>query len=159
DRLYAAVVQSVSDPIITKTLDGRITGWNRSAERMFGFTADEAIGQSIGIIVPAWLQEEIERILERSGRGENVDHYETVRCTKDGRLLDVRLSISPIKAPSGEIIGAAKIVHDMTEQRFAERRFQIAVEACPSGILMIDATGAIVMVNAELERQFGYDRS
>jgi PAS domain S-box-containing protein len=159
DRLYAAVVQSVSDPIITKTLDGRITGWNHAAERLFGFTAEEAIDQPIGIIVPAGFQEEIDHILERSARGERIDRYETVRCTKDGRLLDVWLSITPIRAPSGEIMGAAKIVRDITEQRFAERKFQLAVEACPSGILMIDAAGAIAMVNAELERQFGYDRS
>src|SRR6266700_7497065 len=96
DWLYAAVVQSVSDAIITKTLDGKITGWNRAAERLFGFTADEAIGQPIGIIVPSERHDEIDRLLERSARGEYVNHYETVRRTKDGRLLDVSLIISPI---------------------------------------------------------------
>jgi PAS domain S-box-containing protein len=89
DRLYAAVVQSVSDAIITKTLDGKITGWNRAAERLFGFTAEEAIGQSIEIIVPPECCDEIDRLLERSAKGEQVDHFETVRRTKDGRLLDV----------------------------------------------------------------------
>ncbi len=159
DRLYAAVVQSVSDAIITKTLDGKITGWNRAAERLFGFTADEAIGQSIGIIVPSERHDEIDRLLERSANGEYINHYETVRRTKDGRLLDVSLSISPIIARSGESIGAAKIARDITEQKFIERKFELAVESCPSGILMIDASGMIVLVNAELERQFGYDRS
>jgi len=159
DRLYAAVVQSVSDAIITKTLDGKITGWNRAAERLFGFTADEAIGQPIGIIVPSERHDEIDRLLERSANGEYINHYETVRRTKDGRLLDVSLSISPIIARSGESIGAAKIARDITEQKFIERKFELAVESCPSGILMIDASGLIVLVNAELERQFGYDRS
>ena len=159
DRLYAAVVQSVSDAIITKTLDGKITGWNRAAERLFGFTADEAIGQPIGIIVPSERHDEIDRLLERSANGEYINHYETVRRTKDGRLLDVSLSISPIIARSGESIGAAKIARDITEQKFVERKFELAVESCPSGILMIDASGTIVLVNAELERQFGYDRS
>jgi PAS domain S-box-containing protein len=159
DQLYAAVVQSVSDAIITKTLDGRITGWNRAAERLFGFSAAEAIGQSIGIIVPPECRDEIERLLERSAKGEYVDHYETIRRTKDGRILDVSLSVSPIRARSGESIGAAKIVRDITAQKFVERKFELAVEACPSGILMIDASGIMQLVNAELERQFGYDRS
>jgi PAS domain S-box-containing protein len=159
DRIYAAVVQSVSDAIITKTLDGKITGWNRAAERLFGFTAEEAIGQSIGIIVPPECSDEIDRLLERTAKGEYVDHYETIRLTKDGRRLDVSLSVSPIKAQSGESIGAAKIVRDITEQKFIERKFELAVEACPSGILMIDTSGTVVLVNAELERQFGYDRS
>jgi PAS domain S-box-containing protein len=159
NRLYAAVVQSVRDAIITKTLDGRITGWNRAAERMFGFTAEEAIGQPIDIIVPPELHDETERLLKGSALGESVDHLETVRCTKDGRLLDVSLSISPVRAPSGAIIGAAKVARDLSEQRLAERKFQLAVEACPSGILMIDMSGKIVLVNAELERQFGYDRA
>jgi PAS domain S-box-containing protein len=159
DQLYAAVVQSVSDAIITKTLDGKITGWNRAAERLFGFTAEEALGQSIEIIVPPELCDEIDHLLERSANGEHVNHFETVRRTRDGRLLDVSLSVSPIRARSGESIGAAKIVRDITEQKLTARKFELAVEACPSGILMIDASGTIVLVNAELERQFGYDRS
>jgi PAS domain S-box-containing protein len=159
DWLYAAVVQSVSDAVITKSLDGKITGWNRAAERMFGFTAGEAIGQSIGIIVPPECRDEIDRLIEHSAKGDYVDHYETIRRTKDGQILDVSLSVSPIRSQSGESIGAAKIVRDITEQKFIERKFELAVEACPSGILMIDGSGIIVLVNAELERQFGYDRS
>ncbi|WP_423956905.1 sensor histidine kinase [Bradyrhizobium sp.] len=159
DQVYAAVVQSVGDAIVTKALDGKITGWNRSAERMFGFSADEAIGRSIDMIVPPDLQGETAHLLERTAAGESIDRYETVRCAKDGRLLDVSLSISPVRTQSGTIIGAAKVVRDLTEQRFAERKFQLAVEACPSGILMIDAAGVIALANAELERQFGYPRS
>jgi PAS domain S-box-containing protein len=159
DRLYAAVVRSVSDAIISKTIDGTITGWNRAAERLFGYTSDEAIGQSIDIISPSDRRDEVARILETVGRGEHIEHYETVRLSRDGRLLDVSLSVSPVRAPSRDIIGAAEIVHDITDQKFAERKFELAVEACPSGILMIDSSGAIVLVNAELERQFGYDRS
>jgi len=159
DQFYAAVVRSVRDAIVTKALDGTITGWNRAAERLFGYTADEAIGRSIDIIVPPERRDEIARIVESTARGEHVDHYETIRLSRDGRRLDVSLSISPVRSPTGEIIGAAKIVRDITDQRFAERKFELAVEACPSGILMIDSSGAIMLVNAELERQFGYDRS
>jgi len=159
DQLYAAVVRSVSDAIISKTLDGTVTGWNRAAERLFGYTADEAIGQSIDLIIPADRLDEATRIMECVRGGEHLDHHETIRRSRDGRLLDVSLSVSPIRSPSGEIIGAANIVHDITDQKYAERKFELAVEACPSGILMIDSSGAIMLVNAELERQFGYDRS
>jgi PAS domain S-box-containing protein len=142
DRFYADVVQSVGDAIITKTFDGRITSWNRAAERLFGFTAEEAIGQSIGIIVPPGCRDEIDRLLERSAKGEHVDHFETVRRTKDGRLLDVSLSVSPIKARSGKSIGAAKIVRDITGRKQAE----VAVEA---------QNAQLRRSNAELE-QFAY---
>ena len=153
------MVRSVSDAIISKTLDGTVTGWNRAAERLFGYTADEAIGQSIDLIIPADRLDEATRIMECVRGGEHLDHHETIRRSRDGRLLDVSLSVSPIRSPSGEIIGAANIVHDITDQKYAERKFELAVEACPSGILMIDSSGAIMLVNAELERQFGYDRS
>jgi PAS domain S-box-containing protein len=159
DRLYAAVVRSVSDAIITKTLDGTITGWNRAAERLFGYTSAEAIGQSIKIIMPPGHDDELTDMLDGISRGEHIDHFETLRYGRDGRVMEVSLSISPVRSQSGEIIGAAKIVRDISDQKFAERKFELAVEACPSGILMIDPAGAIVLVNAELERQFGYNRS
>jgi PAS domain S-box-containing protein len=159
DQLYAAVVRSATDAIITKTLDGKITGWNAAAEKLFGYTAREAIGQPIDIIVPRERLGEIDRILHAVGRGELIDHFETVRRTKTGRLIDLSLSISPIKASSGEIVGSAKIVRDISEQKFNERKFQLAVEASPGGVLMINQSGEIVLANAELERQFGYSRS
>jgi PAS domain S-box-containing protein len=159
DQLYAAVVRSATDAIITKTLQGEITGWNAAAEKLFGYTAQEAIGQPIALIIPREHLGEIGQILAVTRRGEHIDHFETVRRTKTGRVIDVSLSVSPVKAPSGEIIGSAKIVRDISEQKFNERKFQLAVEASPGGVLMINESGEIVLANAELERQFGYSRS
>ncbi len=159
DRLYSAVVESADDAVVTKTLDGKITGWNPSAERLFGFTAEEAIGRPIDIIVPAERHDDVAHILGKISRGERVQHYETLRRTKSGRLIDVALSISPVRSADGEIIGAAKIARDITEQEFVERKFQLSVEASPGGVLILDASGRIALINGELERQFGYSRS
>ena len=158
ERLFGVAVQSSVDAIVTKTLDGVITGWNPAAERLFGFTAVEAVGQHIDIIVPDERREELRGILASIRCGEIVEHHETVRCAKNGALIEVSLSISPIKLPSGEIIGACKIAHDITERRAAEENFKLAVEACPSGMLMADRTGRVVMVNTEIENLFGYRR-
>jgi len=117
DQLYAAVVGSANDAIVTKTLDGKVTGWNPAAERLFGYAAEEMIGRSIDIIIPPERRSDLHHILERIARGEFIDHFETTRVTKDGRVLDVSLSISPVRSSTGEIIGAAKIARDMTEQR------------------------------------------
>lgn len=157
--LFAAIVASADDAIITKTLDGVITSWNPAAEKLFGYAAAEAIGQPIDIIVPPDRRDDVRRIIKDIAQGLQIRHYETVRQDKMGLPFDVSLSVSPIKGPSGEIIGAAKIVRDVTEQKFNERKFELAVEASPSGLLMIDGTGAIVLVNTELERQFGYSRT
>jgi PAS domain S-box-containing protein len=159
ERLYGAAVQYSVDAVVTKTLDGFITGWNPAAERLFGFTAVEAIGQHINIIVPEDRQEELRGILARIRCGELVEHQETVRRAKSGAPIEVSLSISPIKLPSGEIVGDCKIAHDITEQKAAEEKFKLAVEACPNGMLMADRAGCIVMVNTAIETLFGYERS
>src|SRR5215831_18291304 len=109
DRLLAAVVESAEDAIITKTLDGEITSWNRAAEILFGYSAREAIGQSFDIIVPDERRGEVQEIIATIGKGGRVRHFETVRRAKDGHLIEVSLSVSPVRAPSGEIIGAVKI--------------------------------------------------
>jgi PAS domain S-box-containing protein len=110
----AAVVDTSSDAIVSKALDGTITSWNMSAERMFGYRAEEILGRNIRLLIPAELQAEEDAILSRLRRGGHIDHYETVRLTKDGRRLEVSLSISPIKNQAGQVIGAAKIVRDIT---------------------------------------------
>ncbi|MFN7948819.1 MAG: PAS domain S-box protein [Blastocatellia bacterium] len=116
----AAIVSSSADAIISKTLDGRITSWNAGAEAIFGYTAEEITGQPITRLFPPELVAEEEHILTRIRRGENIKHYETVRVTKDGRRLDVSLTISPIKDGTGKIIGASKILRDVTERKQAE---------------------------------------
>jgi PAS domain S-box-containing protein len=118
----AAIVESCNDAIISKDLEGLITSWNASAERIFGFTANEAIGQPIMIIIPTELQEEEAQILKRIKSGEYIDHYETVRVTKDKKRKCVSLSISPVRDSEGRIVGASKIAHDTTEQRQSEWR-------------------------------------
>jgi PAS domain S-box-containing protein len=107
DSLFSAVVESSNDAIITQSMDGSITGWNGAAERLFGFTAAEAIGKSINMIVPPDRRDEIRNIVERVGRGDPIAHYETSRVHKDGRAVDVSLSVSPIRAASGKIIGVS----------------------------------------------------
>ncbi|MDB4909005.1 MAG: sensor protein [Gemmatimonadetes bacterium] len=123
--ILAAIVESSVDAIISKTLDGgRITSWNAGAERLFGWTADEAIGQPITLIIPKErLGEEVE-IVGRVRRGERVEHFETERIRKDGSLVAVSLSISPVRDPEGRIVGAAKIARDFTAER--EARHELA---------------------------------
>ncbi|MCW8130977.1 MAG: PAS domain S-box protein [Planctomycetota bacterium] len=158
ERLYSAVVGSTDDAVVTKDLNRVITGWNRAAERLFGYTAAEAIGREIDLIVPEDRRAEQDQILARLKQGERIEHLDTVRRAKDGGRLDVSLTISPLRNREGEVIGASKIVRDLSERRMAEERFQLAVEACPSGMVMIDQAGKIVLVNKETERMFGYGR-
>ena len=118
----AAIVETSDDAIVSKTLESIITSWNSSAERMFGYTAEEMIGQSIYRIIPEDRHDEEPRILALLRTGERVDHFETRRLTKDGRLLDVSLTISPVKDKQGRIIGLSKIARDITEKKQEEQR-------------------------------------
>jgi PAS domain S-box-containing protein len=117
----AAIIHSSDDAIISKTLDGIVSSWNEGARRMFGYTAEEMIGQSILRLIPDDRLEEEPAILERLKRGERVDHFETIRITKAGRRLDISLCISPIRNLQGHIIGASKIARNITDQKEAER--------------------------------------
>ena len=119
-RRLAAIVESSEDAIVAKDLNGVITSWNRAAERMFGYTDSEAIGQSIRIIVPVDRQDEETAILERVTRGEPIDHFETIRCRKDGSCLPIALTVSPIRDDCGSVIGASKIARDVTERKRLE---------------------------------------
>src|SRR5688572_17918166 len=117
---YAAIVESSDDAIIAKNLDGVISAWNAAAERMFGYTEHEAIGQPITMIIPPDLLDEERDILRRLRAGERVDHYETVRVTKAGERIDVSLTISPLRDPAGRIVGSSKIARDITTAKQAE---------------------------------------
>jgi PAS domain S-box-containing protein len=116
----ASIIDSSTDAIIGKELDGTITSWNRGAEAMYGYTAEEAIGKNISFLTSKNRPDEIPNILAKISRGERIEHYESVRLAKDGRRLDVSLSISPIFEPAGNIVGASAIARDITAQRRAE---------------------------------------
>jgi PAS domain S-box-containing protein len=141
--LLAAIVASSDDAIISKSLDGIITSWNKSAERIFGYTPEEAIGQPITLIIPPERHGEESDILARLRRGERVDHFHTVRRRKDGSFLDVSLTISPVRDSSGRVIGASKVARDITGQKQAERalreseqRFRVITDASPIMVWM-----------------------
>jgi PAS domain S-box-containing protein len=112
----AAIVNSSQDAIVTKNLSGVIETWNPGAERIFGYSRDEAAGQSIRLIIPSGLQAEEDQILERVRKGERVEPFETIRQRKDGTLLEISISVSPLFAETGNVIGASKIARDITAQ-------------------------------------------
>ncbi|HEY4912181.1 MAG TPA: PAS domain S-box protein, partial [Methylomirabilota bacterium] len=116
----AAIVESSDDAIVSKSLDGVVTSWNSAAERMFGWTSAEAVGRHITLIIPRERLSEEHEVLSRIRRGQMVDHFETVRITKDGRLLNISLTVSPIKDLDGRIVGASKIARDITEKKRLE---------------------------------------
>jgi PAS domain S-box-containing protein len=125
-RLLAAIVESSRDAIVSKSLNGVITSWNKGAERLFGYAAEEAVGQNITLIIPPERRDEERMIVEQLTRGERVDHFETVRMRKDGSLLDVSLTISPMKDASGRVVGASKLARDITERKRAEEALRQA---------------------------------
>jgi PAS domain S-box-containing protein len=120
-----AVAETSQDAIVTKDLNGIITSWNKGAERVFGYEADEVIGKPISILIPTERHDEEPVILERIRRGQRIEHYETMRQRKDGTLIDISLSVSPLADATGVIVGASKIARDITEQRKAQTRQEL----------------------------------
>lgn len=121
----SAIVESSMDPIISKNLNGIITSWNNAAERLFGYTAAEAVGKSITMLIPEWHKDEEVSILGRIRRGELIETYETIRRRKDGRLVPVSLTVSPVRDGTGRIVGASKIVRDITVRKDSEQRIRL----------------------------------
>ena len=161
--LYGTVVESSNDAIITKSLDGVITGWNRAAEQLFGYSAAEAVGQPIDIIVPRDLKAEVRGILNRISSNESIAQHETVRIRKDGRPLDVVLNISPLRSDSGEIIGVSKIAHDITEEKQSREKLrreteerQRIFETSQDLILVTDSFGNFIQVSPSVTDILGY---
>jgi PAS domain S-box-containing protein len=155
----AAIVESSDDAIISKDLDGIIRSWNRGAERIFGYTEQEILGKHISTLAAPDRVDEIPTILGRLRRGERINHYETKRRTKDGRILTVSLTVSPIRDSSGTIIGASKVARDITEQKgIAELQERLAaiVESSDDAIISKDLDGIIRSWNRGAERIFGY---
>lgn len=123
--MLAAIVTASDDAIVSKLLDGTILSWNTGAERLFGYSAEEAIGQSINLIIPEHLRDEERSILNRLRHGERIEHFETMRVAKDGRQLEISLTVSPVRNETGKIVGASKVARDITEQK----RIQAALAA------------------------------
>jgi PAS domain S-box-containing protein len=155
----AAIIESAEDAIITKTLEGVITSWNPGAQRLFGYTAEEVIGKSVTILFPPDHIDEEPAILARIRAGERVEHYETVRCRKDGSLIDISLTVSPIRKRDGTIIGASKIARDITEQKRSQERLRAQAEVIAQAydaIFLRDSSNAITLWNSGAERTYGY---
>jgi len=158
-RHLAKIVDSSDDAIVSKDLNGIVTSWNDSAERMFGYTAAEAVGRSIRIIIPADRQSEEDFLLSRVRAGEAVRHYETIRQRKDGTLIPISLTVSPIYDDRGVVVGASKIARDISDRREADlatRRLAAVVEWSDDAIVAKDLNGIITSWNRAAERMFGY---
>jgi len=146
---YQAIVESSDDAILSKSLDGVILSWNNGAERLFGFPADEAVGKPVTIIIPLDRRDEEPTILDKIHRGERIHHFETVRQRKDGTLLDISLTISPIRNSAGKIVGASKIARDITELKKARERQQLLLREMSHRVKNLFAlAGSIVSLSA-----------
>jgi PAS domain S-box-containing protein len=155
----AAIVESAEDAVVTKTLEGIITSWNKGAERVFGYTAEEAIGKSVTMLIPEDHPDEEPSILARLRRGERIEHYETERVRKDGRRINISLTVSPIRDAGGRIIGASKIARDITGRRRAEATVREQAEVISQAydaIFLRDSSNAITLWNRGAERTYGY---
>jgi two-component system, LuxR family, sensor kinase FixL len=161
--LMAAIVESSEDAIVSKTLDGAVTSWNKAAERIFGYAAAEMIGQPISVLTPPGHADEMRRILDRIGRGERIEHYETERRRKDGRLIQISLTVSPTRGETGQIVGAAKVARDITEAKRAqaalferEAHLRSILDTVPDGMIVIGEHGTIQSFSPATARMFGY---
>jgi len=163
--LLSAIVNSCDDAIVGKTVDGVISSFNPAAERMYGYAAQEIVGQPVTVLFPANRKEEIRKILDRISRGERVLHFETVRLRKDGATIPVSVTVSPILDDDGRVIGASSIGRDLSEQRQvraelrrAEARFRGLIDAAPDALVCVADGGRITLANTQAERLFGYPR-
>ncbi|MGB8128713.1 MAG: PAS domain S-box protein [Candidatus Angelobacter sp.] len=158
-RRLAAIIESSEDAIASKDLNGIITSWNKSAERLFGWTEEEIVGQPVLLIIPKELHHDEPKILAKIRAGERIEHFQTVRVHKNGRRIDVSLTVSPIKDGKGNTIGAAKIVRDISRQKKLEEaalRLAAIVESSDDAIASKDLNGIITSWNRSAEKLFGY---
>ncbi|MET4390923.1 PAS domain S-box-containing protein [Bradyrhizobium sp. F1.4.3] len=163
ERLFSAAVESSDDSIVLQTLDGIIIGWNAAAERLYGYSAEEAVGQPTSIILPSDRREEGKDYLRRIARGERIEHFETVRQRKDGNPVEISVSLSPIRGAAGEIIGASGSARSLTDARRTERALQQTLEerrqlfdASEDLIMIMNGRGHIVQVSPSSEAILGY---
>ena len=154
----ASIIQSSHDAVIGKTRDQLITSWNPGAERLYGYTEQEMIGRHIEMIIPPEDREKEKRLLGQAARGERIEQYQTHRIRKDGTVVTVALTLSPIADSTGAIVGVSTVSRDVTEHQRAQARFTGLLEAAPDAMVCVDADGRIAVVNAQAERLFGYGR-
>jgi two-component system sensor kinase FixL len=161
--LLRAIIESSDDAIIGKMLDGTIVSWNAGAERMYGYSAAEAVGQPIALIVPEEHRQELQGILDEIAAGRRVASHETVRIRRDGRLLQVSLTVSPILDRDGRVAGASAITRDVTESKrliaalvASEERYRSIIDSAVDAILVIDCRGRVEAFNAAAGRLFGF---
>jgi PAS domain S-box-containing protein len=155
----AAIVASSDDAIIGQSLDGLITSWNPGAEHVFGYIAEEIIGRPVAALAWPGHEEDVDSVLARVRRGERVDHYETLRRSKDGRPVTVSLTVSPIRNAEGVVVGISKVARDITALRDSERTralLSAIVESSDDGIISKDLNGIVTSWNSGAEHIFGY---
>ncbi len=176
NRRFAAIVEDSDDAIIGKTLDGVVISWNRAAERIYGYTAEEMIGKNISVLIPPEFRDEMPELMERIRKGEKVEHFESVRIRKDGSRVEVSLTISPVRDEGGKIVGASIIARDITERtaelekttellkremaerESAEQFLEQVFEGMRDAIAITDLEGRFLLVNGEFERGTGWKR-
>ncbi len=158
----AAIVESSDDVIIGKDLDGNITSWNRGAQRTYGYAAEEVIGRSVSLLAPSESRDEFEQILVRTRRGEAVEHFETVRITKDGRSIHVSLTVSPIRDATGRVTGASSIARDITDRKRAEeavkaerQRLYDVLDTLPAYVVLMSKDYHVPFANRFFRERFG----
>ncbi len=158
-RSLAAIVESSDDAILGMTLDGKIISWNRAAEKIFDYPADEIIGKSVDVVYPPELTDELSEIIAKIKKGETIEHYETQRKRRDGSLVDVSLSISPIRDDRGEIVGISKIARDISGQKRASQYVRSLIEASLDPLVTISPEGKITDVNEATVQVTGVPRT